>query len=195
MWKRLITFALTIVTSALIFTARADERMSQVQMALGSTTLSGFVQSGFAFYPPQDAFSTRNRILWGRHQFEFPGFQNPESPSLTPLPPPSLDENALFQSSSFVLTLVDTPVQPVSLPQATDSSAAGAIHAGSDSRGRNNRNLTVSHRITARFSNSTESGWNTSRSRTFHICAWRLGLWNDRVKAIETRQTVRINDL
>jgi hypothetical protein len=127
--KRTTTFTLMVVfiAGAMTFTARADERMSQVQTALGSTTLSGFVQSGFTFYPLRNASSPQNRILWGQHHFEFPRFQNTESPSLTPLLPPSLDENALFQSSSFVLTLVDTPVQPVSLPQAADSSTAGAI--------------------------------------------------------------------
>jgi hypothetical protein len=124
--KRPTVFTLTIITSALVFTARADDRLSQFQTALGSTTIGGFVQSSFSFYPPRDAFGTRNRILWGQHHFEFPRFQNTETPSLTPLPPPSLDENMLFQSSSFVLTLVDTPVQPVSPPLTTDSSTAGA---------------------------------------------------------------------
>ncbi len=126
MRKRATVFTLTVIASALVFTARADERMSQSQTALGSTTISGFLQSDITFYPPQDAFSTRNRILWGQHQFEFPRFQNTESSSLTPLPPPSLDENGLFQSSSFVLTLVDTPVQPVLLPSAANPSTAGA---------------------------------------------------------------------
>ena len=101
------TFTLTVIASALAFTARADDRLSQLQTALGSTTIGGFVQSGFTFYPSRDAFGTQNRILWGQHQFELPRFQ---SLSLTPLPPPSLDENTLFQSSSFVLALVDTPM-------------------------------------------------------------------------------------
>jgi len=128
--KRATTLILTtaFIASVLASTARADEqRMSQFQTALGSTTISGFVQSGLTFYPPQDAFGTRNRILWGRHQFEFPRFQNTESSSLTPLPPLSLDENTPFSSSSFVLTLVDTPVQPVVLPLTSDSSATGAV--------------------------------------------------------------------
>jgi hypothetical protein len=82
------TFTLTVIASVLVFTARADDRLTQLQ-----------------------------------HQFELPRFQ---SLSLTPLPPPSLDENTLFQSSSFVLALVDTPVQPVASPLAADSSTAGA---------------------------------------------------------------------
>jgi len=123
MRMRPTTFTLTVIASALAFTARADDRLSQVQTALGSTTISGFVQSGFTFYPSRDAFGTRNRILWGQHQFELPRFQ---SLSLTPLPPPSLDENTLFQSSSFVLSLVDTPVQPVLLPSAANPSTTGA---------------------------------------------------------------------
>lgn len=126
MRKRGTALTLTVIASALVFTARADERMSQSQTALGSTTISGFVQSGFTFNPPRGAFGTRSRILSGQQQFEFPRFQNTESPSLTPLPPPSLDENGLFQSSSFVLTLVDTPVQPVLLPSAANPSAVGA---------------------------------------------------------------------
>ncbi len=117
------TFTLTVIACVLVFTARADDRLSQFQTALGSTTIGGFVQSGFTFYPPRDAFGTRNRILWGQHQFELPRFQ---SLFLTPLPPPSLDENTLFQSSSFVVTLVDTPVQPVTPPLAADSSTTGA---------------------------------------------------------------------
>jgi hypothetical protein len=123
MRMRPTTFTLTVIASVLAFTARADDRLSQLQTALGSTTIGGFVQSGFTFYPSRDAFGTRNRILWGQHQFELPRFQ---SLSLTPLPPPSLDENTLFQSSSFVLALVDTPVQPVASPLAADSSTAGA---------------------------------------------------------------------
>jgi hypothetical protein len=122
----LFTLTIAFIAGALTFTARADERMSQVQTALGSTTIGGYVQSSFSFYPPRDAFGTRNRILWGQHQFEFPRFQNTESSSLTPLPPPLIDENTLFQSSSFVLTLVDTPVQPVLLPSAANPSTAGA---------------------------------------------------------------------
>jgi len=120
------TLTIAFIAGTLTFTARADERMSQVQTALGSTTLSGFVRSGFTLYPSPNASSTRSRILWGQHQFEFPRFQNTENPSLTPLPPPLLDENALFQSSSFVLALVDTPVQPVAPPLAADSSTVGA---------------------------------------------------------------------
>lgn len=111
----------------LTFTARADERMSQVQTALNSMALSGFVQSSFSFYPLRNASGPQNRILWGQHHFEFPRFQNTESPFLTPLLPPSLDENALFQSSSFVLTLVDTPVQPITMPLPSDSLPAGAV--------------------------------------------------------------------
>lgn len=125
MRMRPTTFILTVIASALVFTARADDRMSQTQTAFGSTTISGFVQSGFTFYPPQDAFGTRNRILWRQHHFELPRFQSTESLSLTPLSPPSLDENTLSQSSSFVLTLVDTPVQPVSMPLPSDSFPAG----------------------------------------------------------------------
>jgi hypothetical protein len=120
------TLTIAFIAGALTFTARADERMSQVQTVLGSTTLSGFVQSGFTFYPLRNASSTQNRILWGQPHFEFPRFQNTESPSLTPLPPPSLEENTLFQSSSFVLALVDTPVQPIMMPLPSDSFPAGA---------------------------------------------------------------------
>jgi hypothetical protein len=117
---------IAFIAGALTLTARADERMSQIQTALGSTTLGGFVQSGFTFYPLRNASSTQNRILWGQHHFEFPRFQSTESMSLTPLPPPSLDENALFQSSSFVMALVDTPVQPITMPLPSDSFPAGA---------------------------------------------------------------------
>lgn len=120
------TLTIAFIAVALTFTARADERMSQVQTALGSTTISGFVQSGFTFNPPRGAFGTGNRILWGQHHFEIPRFQSTESLSLTPLPPPSLNENTLFQSSSFVLALVDTPVQPVSMPLPSDSFPVGA---------------------------------------------------------------------
>ena len=151
MWMQPTTFTLTVIASVLVFTARADDRLSQLQTALGSTTIGGFVQSGFTFYPSQDAFGTRNRILWGQHQFELPRFQ---SLFLTPLPPPSLDENTLFQSSSFVLTLVDTPVQPVAAV-SSKSIHHRRVHARSDSRRRGNRVFTVSHCAAARFSNSS----------------------------------------
>lgn len=125
--KQSAALALTFMVSALAFTARADERMSQSQTALGLTTIGGFVQSDFAFHPLQDIFrNTRSKLFLEQRQLEFPRLQNAESPSLTPLPPPSLDENALFQSSSFVLMLVDSPVQPVLLPSAANPSTTDA---------------------------------------------------------------------
>jgi len=92
MWKRVIaTFTLTIIifASAMTLTARADERLSQIQTALDSTVISGFSQSDFTFSPHRNASTTFSAFERGRDFFQ----RQRNDSSLLPIPPTSLTDS------------------------------------------------------------------------------------------------------